>query len=147
VRIRAGIGKSLILTRIDIFTLPHFLSKTAGLYRYILLQKSFKIPLYPMTIVLIILRIFILLLILCSMAFMGHLSARMDRRRKGEKYGGFWADAVGGILQNSGERFLPIPYLNPEEDATLERWRKKRNLTVGLFWAAWVLIIGFYMLK
>jgi hypothetical protein len=29
----------------------------------------------------------------------------------------------------------------------VERWRKKRNLAVWLFWGLWVLIIGFYLLQ
>ncbi len=93
------------------------------------------------------LRIVILLFIVACMAFMGHLSSRIDHRRKGEKYPGFMGGALSGILKNGGEHFLPIPYFSPSEDATQERWRKKRNLTVWLFWGLWVLIICFYLLQ
>lgn len=94
---------------------------------------------------LIIVRILILLFIIALMAFMGHLSVRMDKRKQKEKYRNFFQDTLGSIWTTGGESFLPVPYLKTEEDPYCERLRKKRNQIVVLFWLIWVIIIVFFI--
>lgn len=84
--------------------------------------------------------VFIIVLI----AFMVHLSVRMDYRRKGLHYRGFQQDTLQSLWDGAGEHFLPILYLDAEKDPYLERVRKKRNWAVIIFWGLWIgIIIGF----
>lgn len=77
---------------------------------------------------------------------MGHLSVRMEKRKRSEKYRNFVQDTLGSIWITGGENFLPVPYLKKEAEPYLERLRKKRNLVVVLFWLFWVMIILYYIL-
>lgn len=90
---------------------------------------------------LITIRILIILFILGLMVFMGHLSVRIDIRRKGGKYRHFLQDTLGSVWKSGGENFLPVPYWQPEPDTYCERLRKKRNQIVYLFWLIWIMIV------
>jgi len=87
--------------------------------------------------------VFIIVLI----GFMGHLSVRMDYRRKGLHYHGFQQDTLQTLWDGSVEHFLPILFLGAEQDAYLERVRKKRNWAVIIFWGLWIGIIIGFMIK
>jgi len=89
----------------------------------------------------------ILLFIIGLMVFMGHLSVRMDKRRRKEKYYSFIQDTLGSVWVSGGENFLPVPYLKVETDAYCERLRKKRNFVVALFWVIWILIVVFFIVQ
>jgi hypothetical protein len=89
----------------------------------------------------------IILFIILLIGFMGHLSVRMDRRRRGVPYRGFKKDALQSLWDGAGEHFLPIMYLPKESDAFLERVRKKRNWTVIAFWVVWIVIVIGFMKK
>jgi len=94
---------------------------------------------------LIIVRILILLFIIALMVFMGHLSVRIDKRKRREKYRNFFQDTLGSIWTTGGESFLPVPSLKVEVDPYCERLRKKRNLIVALFWLIWIFIVVFFI--
>ncbi|HPH18420.1 MAG TPA: hypothetical protein PLE32_06575 [Haliscomenobacter sp.] len=95
---------------------------------------------------LIAVRIIIILFIVALMVFMGHLSVRIEKRKRGEKYRNFFRDTLGSIWTTGGESFLPVPYLKEEADPFLERLRKKRNLIVSVFWLIWVIIVVFFII-
>lgn len=95
---------------------------------------------------LIVIRITIIVFIVALMVFMGHLSVRIEKRRRGEKYRNFLHDTLGSLWSTGGENFLPVPYLKEEVDPYQERLRKKRNLVVSLFWLIWVVIVVFFII-